>query len=360
MASKKKVPATQAIDTPAIPAIPAPAAVEVVAAPAAPVPAPKPKAIRIAPYTGKPVELHRLEGADVFLRTLGARVAAFERRLPDPADALSANEMERRSNIKARTVRISRTLSNAAGLVMVKVKHLAKGVAWVDTLEEVSVELQAKLTELYQVIPEARYSPAMIDGGGPGSGNTITARKIYETRARSLAAWIDYIECPSCYAMLDESQPVKVEAVRAPISRAAFTGLTGGATSEEAYALLEAPIPDAAGHSTYIVEAEHITCPHCAATLRKAEITNSSNLRALYEARPGVDWLGSQSLYTSLAWLDQTGKEVDTIIAEVQSSIAFAEGLESAKPEDDIAVPHVTDPTPKLEELKAAAYAAIA
>ena len=65
-----------------------------------------------------------------------------------------------------------------------------------------------------------------------------------------------------------------------------------------------------------------------------------------------------------MAWLDQTGMEVDTIMVEVASSIAFAEGLESAKPEDDVTevtVPHVIDPlAPEPEDLKAAAYAAIA
>jgi hypothetical protein len=354
MASKKKAPAT-AIDTPEITA-----AVEVAQAQVEMATAPtKPKALTIAPYTGRPLELHRFEGADTYLRMLSNRVNAFERRLPDPADALSANEMERRENIKARTRRISRALSNGAGFLGKACKNLLLTVQWLDTLEEVSLELQAKLAEAYKVIPEQDYRPDMGFNGGPNSGNTVTARKIYALR--QALTYLDFMECPQCYAMLDESQPVTVDEIRAPVPRGRKDSyLTGGSTAEEAYAILaaqsQAP-PDAAGHNTYITSPRMLACPKCGTQLHQAFITDNSNLSELIACRPGANWRTQPSLYAAEQFLDEHEKEISDTLANVQSSIAFAESLESAVHEDDIEPPHVTDTlTP---DPKAAAWAAI-
>jgi hypothetical protein len=345
MASKKKAPAIEpAIDTPEI------TPVEVVAAP----PAPKPKALSIAPYTGRPMELHRYEGADIYLRTLSTRVDAFWRRLPEPADALSATEMERRENIKARTRRISRALSNAAGFLAKSCKNLLLTVQWLNTLEEVSLELQAKLAELYKVIPEADYRPSMAYGGGPNSGNTVTARKIFAVR--EALTYLDFKECPKCWAMLDEESVAIIDEVRAPIPRNG-SGLTGGSTAEEAYAILASPTPDAAGHQTYITSPKMLVCPHCHTQLHAAIINDNSNLSELIACRPGVTWRIQPSLYSAEQFLEEHEKDIADTLANVQTSIAFAEGLESATPADDILPPQVADtPAP---DLKAAAWASV-
>jgi hypothetical protein len=154
--------------------------------------APKPRA-SVSPYA-QLVRLdheatHRLDGASQYLRLLSNRAYAFERRLPSPADAISANESEARAHAKDTTRKHGRTLGNAAGLVEQKWRHAYRAIELIDTCLAVSVEIRAKLDE-------AEKQPK----------GELNSRKIYALR--QALTFLDYMECPKCAALLDESQPL--------------------------------------------------------------------------------------------------------------------------------------------------------
>lgn len=299
--------------------------------------APKaPKPPSVSPF-GKVNPVHRLDGAADYLRLLANRTSAVERRLPDPADALSENEASRREHTRTTMRRHARALSNAAGLVQQRFRHVHRAVNWVDTLLTVSKELQAKLEQ-------EKLQPTGV----------LHERRVYALR--EALTYIDFMACPQCKELLDESQPVIVDPATA--LRPGTTPPPAPGTAEQAYAALYTPPaePEPAT-GTYEVVRRHLACPHCGAMLTQARITSTSNVTALFEARPAVDWYHEQDLYSTEQWLDDTAKEVDSIIATVHKSIMFAEGLESAKPGAD--PDEVTEPTPTLEQQRAAALASV-
>jgi hypothetical protein len=313
----------------------------------------------VAPKAPLPPTVHKHAGTSDYLRTLANRVAAFERRLPDPSDALNQNEAERRAGAKAQCRRASRNLGNAASNVLKMYRGFPAAAALVHDCVDASDRIKAELDALYKVIPEDTFMAMIREGSIHAGANTPTYNRM-QALTEALT-YLDWYQCsnPACRALLPDDLPV-IETV-AP--QEPTTPLKGAAAAyAEMYAADQAVIKANTPPPNPNLPAR-LACPVCGETLRHKYIGQFSNLSALREFMPGTQWNVGTNMNETEQWLLDTERAIDEVVHEVDSAIVFAERIESG-PDDDHAtqVPdiHVTDvKAPTTDQLKAQAYASM-